>query len=531
VLRFNPIAKIKQVLGIQDRPPTGPGDEENLLVTMGEQNLAWTYYQEKMKLATDRVQRYQEFEKMDDDDVPASVVDLYAEDACQPNPHEGRALWVYSRNPQIQELADRLLEAVETEESLFGIARGVALYGDDFNAILQERREDGTRGGVAGLENIDPKTIWRHKDKYGQLKGFSRGPQPNDERVSMPYEYLHFRLLGRSRRTDYGYSVLAPARRVYRKLMLMEDALCIYRLRRVPDRFVFKFKLGDIPLPQKMKLLNQYRQQIKKKMLTDPATGQIRSEMDPLSIDEDVFLDESTASVERLGGMSQVNPVLDIDYMRKRFFGAVRVPSDYLGFQEAKGASLQAQSPLSAMDIQFARTVKKIQKAVISGFVRLIQIDLCWRGIDPMLEENEFKVHMEPVSYLDEMYRANVSKIRAETVVMLKDLGANLKIPEDKWLRYVSKISGFPEELFAGESRGLEAPTRGRVDLLSSEERDRVAKRLEETGSKDILEAVVQDPKFLPIFRDDFFTAEQSSLETMRRSFGVLPEVARGGEN
>jgi hypothetical protein len=533
MLKFNPIARLKNVLGIKERPPTGPSDQENMLVTMGEQNMAWTYYQEKMKLATDRVQRYQEFERMDEDDIPSSVLDLYSEDACQPNPHNGKTIWISSRNQHIQEMGEKLFDEIDAEEMCFSIARGLALYGDDINAILQERRDDGTPGVVMGLENLDPKTIWRHKDKYNQLQGFSRGPQPSENSISMPYDYLHFRLLGRSRRTDYGYSLLAPARRVYRQLKLMEDALVIYRLRRVPDRFVFKFNLGDMPLPQKMKYLNMYRQQIKKKMAVDPATGQIRGEMDPLSIDEDIFLDQNTASVERLNGMAQVNPVLDIDYMRKRFFGAVRVPADYMGFSDSKGAGLNSQSPLSTLDIQFARSVKKIQRAMIMGFARLFQISLCWTGVDPMMAENEFSVHMEPVSYLDEMYRSNVAKIRAETIVMLKDLGSYLKIPEDKWIRYVAKLSGFPEELFSsdepenlGHSHDTSKAQMSGDMSLNASEREKIQKAMKDRGVTSILELVTTDPNMKLLLEDDIFKSEVSSFSPSLKREGKLPALS-----
>ena len=50
----------------------------------------------------------------------------------------------------------------------------------------------------------------------------------------------HFRILGNDKFAPYGTSVLDSARRIWRQLILLEDAMMAYRIVRAPERRVFK---------------------------------------------------------------------------------------------------------------------------------------------------------------------------------------------------------------------------------------------------------------------------------------------------
>jgi len=474
VFRF-PIQRLKALFGFgpTEKPlARTPYTAGTSYVGIGEQygSPAWEYYHKQMKLAIDRLHMYAEYDQMDDDDIVASALDIYASEVTQLDINTGKTIWIKSRNAQVQELGEQLFEEIGVEDIVFGIARDLAKFGDDFSAIIQGLREDGTPGGVVGLISIDPRVIHRHTDELHRLRGFSIGPQPNPDKTSSPWDYLHFRLLGKSRRIEYGYSMLAPARRVYRRLMLMEAAMTIYRLRRTPDRWAFYFKgLEGMRPDERYRILNDIRRDMRKKMTVDPVTGAVRSELDPLSVDEDLFLDDATCRVERLIGSPQIGHVLDVDYMRKRLAGCLRIPPDYLGFSDARGGSINAKSPLVDQDVQFARVCKRLQRGLIAGFVRLHQINLAWRMIDPLAPDNDFTVHMVPISYLDELEKAETVETRSRTIAALQDIGRRLKIDEKRWLEYVMTASGFPEELFTAPGTTL-IPIEGTVELTEREE-------------------------------------------------------------
>ena len=61
------------------------------------------------------------------------------------------------------------------------------------------------------------------------------------------YEVAHFRLLTDSNYLPYGRSYLEPSRKVFKQLMLMEDAMLIHRIMRAPEKRTFYVNVGAIP--------------------------------------------------------------------------------------------------------------------------------------------------------------------------------------------------------------------------------------------------------------------------------------------
>ncbi|MFA5583775.1 MAG: portal protein, partial [Bacteriovoracaceae bacterium] len=266
-----------------------------------------------------------------------------------------RSIWVESSNEAIEQIANSLLETIQTEDDLYPIVRSMCKMGDDFSTIITSEKVDGTPGGIARLKGRDAKKMTRVEDENGRLVGFRYG-DPDDEgeetgitdkKTSSPWDYAHFRLLGSDRTSKYGYSYIAPVRREHRRLQMMEDAMAIYRIKRAPDRFVFEIKgLDELPPEERVETFNKIREAFRKRMSTDPETGQVKSDLQTLNVDQDFFLDADSLSITKLPG-SAVGPgqVLDVDYVRKRVLGILRIPPDYLGFSDSAGGFL-AQSPL-----------------------------------------------------------------------------------------------------------------------------------------------------------------------------------------
>ena len=61
------------------------------------------------------------------------------------------------------------------------------------------------------------------------------------------WQIAHFRLLGNDAFLPYGSSVLESARRIWRQLILIEDAMLVYRVIRAPERRVFYIDVGNVP--------------------------------------------------------------------------------------------------------------------------------------------------------------------------------------------------------------------------------------------------------------------------------------------
>jgi len=529
------IPLLKGLFGYKSGRAPKQSDPESGLpqdLLMSIDNYVAQFYAKQTELATDRLGIYSECESLANYGLISAALDLVAENSTQIDLETNRSIWVESSNEAIEQIANSLLETIQTEDDLYPIVRSMCKMGDDFSTIITSEKVDGTPGGIARLKGRDAKKMTRVEDENGRLVGFRYG-DPDDEgeetgitdkKTSSPWDYAHFRLLGSDRTSKYGYSYIAPVRREHRRLQMMEDAMAIYRIKRAPDRFVFEIKgLDELPPEERVETFNKIREAFRKRMSTDPETGQVKSDLQTLNVDQDFFLDADSLSITKLPG-SAVGPgqVLDVDYVRKRVLGILRIPPDYLGFSDSAGGFL-AQSPLSNVDVNFARQLKRIQRATIIGYTRLIQIHLAWLGIDPDSPLNDFVVKMTPCSFLDELQRAQLLQVRATTMGILVDIAKALQVDDKALLPYLIKLSCLPASLFRDVEEEMPKDSlAGAIDIIESKngvkELDgRFKKLIDAVGRKNI-ENFTRDA----IFRHDI-----SSRTMLKGSKSEIPEVKK----
>ena len=77
------------------------------------------------------------------------------------------------------------------------------------------------------------------------------------------WQISHFRLLGNDAFLPYGSSVLEAARRIWRQLILIEDAMMVYRVIRSPERRVFYIDVGNVPPEDVASYVEQAKQSLK----------------------------------------------------------------------------------------------------------------------------------------------------------------------------------------------------------------------------------------------------------------------------
>jgi hypothetical protein len=232
-----------------------------------------------------------------------------------------------------------------------------------------------------------------------------------------PWEVAHFRLRGKHRRSVYGYSVLEPARWIWKRLMLLEDAAMIYRLQRAPERFAFYVDVGDLPPAEALAFVNKIRQQHKKKRFVNPSTGKLDLKFEPLSQDDDFWVPvrkgvEGTR-IEVLGGPSWQH-MDDVEYFQTKLFTAVKVPKAYLAQDENT-----ARAVLSSEDVRFARSVLRVQREVRNGLRKVTRTHLAALNIDPY--SHEYTIHMTVPSAIFELAQLEVRNARADLASRMRE--------------------------------------------------------------------------------------------------------------
>ena len=178
-----------------------------------------------------RNERYIDFDQMEFMPEIASAMDIYADEMTTSNEFN-KLVKVECRNEEIKVILESLFyDALNIEFNAFGWARTMCKYGDfflylDIDEVLGVKSVIGLPSGeVERLEGQDPTN-----PNYVQY-------QWNSANMTFEnWQLAHFRILGNDKHAPYGTSVLDPARRIWRQLVLIEDAMLAYRVVRAPER-------------------------------------------------------------------------------------------------------------------------------------------------------------------------------------------------------------------------------------------------------------------------------------------------------
>jgi len=326
----------------------------------------------------DRMARYSDFQEMEYTPEIASALDIYAEEAVAPD-ELGNVLHIYSENQAINRILNELFyDTLNVNFNLTAWVRNMCKYGDFF--LFNDVSPDQ---GVINVYPIAVNEIEREEgfDKDDPLAVRFRWMTQGNQ-ILENWQVSHFRILGNDAFLPYGTSVLEAARRIWRQLILIEDAMLVYRIVRAPDRRVFYIDVGNIPPEEIPNYMEQAQAQLKKNQVVDRNTGRVDLRYNPLSVDEDYFLPVRGAAtgtkIDTLAGGNNAAAVEDVQYIQKKLFAALKIPKAYLGYDEGLGA----KATLSQEDIRFSRSINRIQRTILSELNKIAIIHLHAHGFE-----------------------------------------------------------------------------------------------------------------------------------------------------
>lgn len=388
-----------------------------------------------LRVDQDLVARYLDYNEMISYPEIAAAVDVYAEDATQPNTMTGDTVWIESDDDEVRvDLSAMLKKRVDIENEIWGIAKTLVMYGNDYSEILVAKDE-----GVVGLHALPPETMRRVEGMKGELLGFvqdptgqfqvkpaefveiiqKKKPVPGGVAIFEPWQIVHDRLQNQYRQSPYGTAVLEPARWIWKRLLLLEDAMMIYRLTRAPSRFAFYVDVGEMPPRQAARYMQTMRQNFRKKKFVNPQTGKLDLRFSPLAQDEDFYIPvrggrESTR-IDVLQGPDFPGSTEDTLYFYQKLLTALKVPPAFLGREE----NTSAKNVLAHEDVRFARAVMRVQRELRNGLKKACNVHLASRNIDP--ESVDYEVFMTTPSGIYELAQMEIRKARVEFAELLQD--------------------------------------------------------------------------------------------------------------
>ncbi len=327
---------------------------------------------------SERLARYQDFQEMEYTPEIAAALNIYADETVAQD-DKGRVLHVYSDNEKIKEiLEDLFYNNLNVEFNLRSWTRNLCKYGDLFlyNDVSPEF-------GVVNAHPIPVNEMEREEnydreDPYAvRFRWVTLG-----NRTLENWEVSHFRLLGNDMFLPYGSSVIESARRIWRQLILIEDAMLVYRVVGAPERRVFYIDVANIPPENVPMYVEEQRKNLRSSQVIDSSTGRVDLRYNPLSVDEDYFIPvrggDTGTKIDTLAGGQNAAAVEDVAYIQKKLFAALQIPRAYLGYDEM----LSSKATLAQEDIRFSRTIGVIQKTVIAELNKLAIIHLFAHGYE-----------------------------------------------------------------------------------------------------------------------------------------------------
>lgn len=418
--------KSKQVAqGMGDIESLRPGMDMGTaaMVASGDMNAIQGY----LGLDTDLLSRYIDYEDMDDYPDCSTTLDIHADDATIVDNRENKTLWAQSPDESIRSELDNLFnKRIKVDENAWGDIRTLCKYGNCYGYILLG--EDG----VVGVKSMPPATMTRVEGATGEDVGFM---QSFNADYNVDYNYfkdgqhwdmgvassggvnlfrdwrmVHMRLLSRGGDSLYGHSILESSRYIWKRLVLLEDAALIYRLTRSPSRFGFYIDVGKNSPEKARKILQKFKQEVKKKKFVNPRTGKLDLRYNPLSVDEDFFLPVYDGNEKvRVDTLSEPSwqSMDDIEYFRNKLHAALSVPRAYLGYDENQ----PSRATLSQESVRFARKVLRIQREYKNGCKKVADVHLAAKKIDPYY--TDFEIRMSAPNSIFELAQLEVEQARS----------------------------------------------------------------------------------------------------------------------
>lgn len=378
-----------------------------------------------MAYQASRLELFRDYDVMDMDPIIASALDIYSDECLVPSEF-GEVLTIRSKNENIKKILNNLFyDILNVEFNMWSWTRNMCKYGDFF-LRLEISPEYGIHMvhpispyELTRVEGSDPKNL--NYVKY-QHDGMGGGMEYEN------FEIAHFRLLSDSNFLPYGKSMIEPARRVWKQLSLMEDAMLIHRIMKAPEKRIFSIDVGNIAPSEVDAAMQKIITQVKKVPYIDEKTGDYNLRFNLNNMVEDFYLPvrggDSGTKIDTLPGM-EFTGIDDLEYVRNKMMAALKIPKAFLGYDE----SISGKATLAAEDVRFARTIGRIQRIIVSELTKIAIVHLYVQGYqDASLVDFELELSNPSTIFEQEKLEIWQNKVNLATDMMESNMFSK------KWL-------------------------------------------------------------------------------------------------
>ncbi len=384
------------------------------------------------QLSNDRESRIKDYSEMLKDGITLSAVELIAEDASLIDQDTNLAAWIESSdNPDFAEMAtDFLRNKLRINDVIYPIAFNIVAYGECFldtnYSNIGYRKEYNVGDYFTITEPEDVIHIYR----YGVPLGYLHRKDQVTDKLLPERSYIHF-ISDRSNKEyldensnsyiQYGASFLEAARPYYKQRQLLDDLLILARLTRSSFYRLFSVDVGAASSQDTARMMRELKTAVSSKQSINVSTEVFSSKSSPILTGGNVYFPtrngQGAVTVQEVGGEVNVSALADIDYFDDRYYGALKVPKQFLGQSDEAPGGI-GDTTLTQLDIRYARTVKRCQRIIKSGLKDLIYWYCAVHNVLPPT----FSVEMPRILTAEDTRLSDIQKAEIETTNSIIDL-------------------------------------------------------------------------------------------------------------
>jgi hypothetical protein len=378
---------------------------------------------DQTNLQINRLERYKDYEQMDQMGEISLALDLYSDEASLVDPERKHTLVIRARNRRLKrELESLFFDTLLWDTYCRPAIRYLCKYGDMPFEIIPTI----DRTGVSSLRFMNIYNFTRIETRFGDLVGFFFQdilyPRPQ---FMHPWQVMHLRLTSfENIYHPYGRSIIDGGRKAFKQLRLMEDAALIYRITRAPEKRKFTIPVGLIPPKEVPEYMQMIARNFKRQRFYNPTTGTFDERYSPLIQEDDFFLprrpDGTGPDIETLPGAENLDQIADIEYFKKKMIAPTKIPFARVGIGE--GAGEASEKSLSQSHAEFSKAVQWVQREAATGLTKVAIVHLALRGYS-VEDLKGFSIALTATSAMEELYRIETWQTRVGVMADLKDLG------------------------------------------------------------------------------------------------------------
>ena len=370
------------------------------------------------------------------DSLVGSAMEIISDDACQKDEKYNAVVYVESADTDLKKfLEDFLRDNIDIENRIWTWTFEVVKHGD-----FKLRRREYFAGNDRKLKNVyyedvlNPYSVSRI-EYMGNVLGYEDADSSfntsiihgnagvaSSTSMSAKFEssdkFVHFMnsKLSKRIRADIrvknpetedtevvtcfkvvGTSIVDNARHIFRVMSMLDNMLILSRIARSTQYNLVKIEVGNASPVKTQQMLSDTRRRLEGATKLKKNHG-MRTDPSPIPVNSNVYLPtrdgKGDVTIESVGDMVDVGSIVDIDYFRDKLFAALKIPKQYMGFDESMGAL--GNNSLVKMDIRYARSVQRVQNIMINGITNLCNNYLKFRGKNSDI--GKFKIRMRPLS-------------------------------------------------------------------------------------------------------------------------------------